>query len=257
MTAPDPQFLDRSDGHRIAYHRSSASKETPGPGLMFLGGFMSDMTGTKAMALEAYAQAQGRAFVRFDYLGHGQSSGAFEDGTIGRWLDDALVVLDQVTLGPQVLVGSSMGGWISLLAARARPERVAGLVGIAAAPDFTQSMWDGFTPAQREALRSAGRLEMPSEYSDEPYIITRDLIEDGKNHFLLPGPLAIDCPVRLLQGQQDAAVPWQTALKISDAVTSDDVAVTLVKSGDHRLSEPHDLARLNDTLTRLFQELAS
>ncbi|MEM7171137.1 MAG: alpha/beta hydrolase [Pseudomonadota bacterium] len=251
------QFLPRDGGHQVAYHRQSAAKGRLGPGLVFLGGFMSDMSGTKAIALEAYAADRGCAFLRFDYLGHGLSSGAFEEGTIGRWKDDALAALDHLTDGPQVLVGSSMGGWISLLVARERPERVAGLVGIAAAPDFTQAMWRGFNPGQRNQLMNEGRLEQPSDYSDEPYIITRDLIEDGRKNLLLDGPIPISCPVRLLQGQKDEAVPWETAQKISDALASDDVEVTIVKGGDHRLSEPHDLDRLNRTLDRLFDLLQS
>lgn len=245
--------LSRPDGATIAYHRTQGR----GPGLVFLGGFMSDMTGTKATALEAYAQARGQAFLRFDYQGHGQSSGRFEDGSIGLWAEDALAALDDLTEGPQILIGSSMGGWIMLLTALARPERVAGLVGIAAAPDFTEDlMWARYDPEIRATLERDGVYHEPSDYSDEPYTITHKLIEDGRNHLLLRGPIALHCPVRLLQGTADLAVPWQTAITLMERLESEDVAVTLVKDADHRLSEPSDLARLDATLDRLLAATA-
>ncbi len=240
--------LERPGGHTIAYHA------TPGksPGVVFLGGFASDMTGTKATALEEHCRGEGRAYVRFDYLGHGASSGKFAQGTIGRWADDAVAVIDAATQGPQVLVGSSMGGWIMLLAALARPERVCGLVGVAAAPDFTEDLvWNTFDAAQRQALMRDGVVDLPSDYSGEPYPITRALIEDGREHLLLHGPIPVACPVRLIQGMNDADVPWETAFRIAEKLISDDVEVTLVKSGDHRLSEPDDLARLCRTLTQV------
>jgi pimeloyl-ACP methyl ester carboxylesterase len=238
---PTPRFLERPDGQRVAYHRL----EGRGPGVVFLGGFMSDMTGTKALALEAHCRAQGRAFVRFDYLGHGASTGRFEDGTIGRWSDDALAVLDALTAGPQVLVGSSMGGWIMLLAALARPARVAGLVGIAAAPDFTEDlMWAAWDEATRARLMREGRIALPSLYGDAPCVITRDLIEDGRRHLLLRAPIPLRCPVRLLQGMADPDVPWQTALRLAEHLESNDVTVTLIKDGDHRLARDEDLAQL-------------
>lgn len=236
-----PARLTLEDDSIIAYHKVDGKT----PGVIFLGGFMSDMTGTKATALEAHCRAQGRAFIRFDYQGHGQSSGAFRDGTIGRWRDDALAVIDQVADGPQVLVGSSMGGWIALLAALARPDRVAGLVGIAAAPDFTRDlMWASYSADERKTLETEGFLEVPTEYGDEPYIITHRLIEEGSTHLLLDQPVPLACPVRLLQGMRDEDVPWQTALRLVETLQSEDVIVTLVKSGDHRLSEPADIARL-------------
>ncbi|MFP6745490.1 MAG: alpha/beta hydrolase [Alphaproteobacteria bacterium] len=256
MTDPasnDPGCIDRPGGHRLAYHA------TPGalPGVIFLGGFMSDMTGTKAMALEAHCRVRSQAFLRFDYLGHGQSSGAFADGTIGRWADDAIAALDQLTEGPQILVGSSMGGWIMLLAALARPQRAVGLIGIAAAPDFTEDiMRNRFDDGQRETLAADGKVLIPSDYGDgEPYIVSRALIEDGRDNLLLVGDIAIDCPVRLLQGMKDTDVPWRTALAVADKLTGDDVEITLVKHGDHRLSEPTDLARLGRTLDRLIDEV--
>jgi pimeloyl-ACP methyl ester carboxylesterase len=248
---PTPQFLTRADGARIAYHRTPGST----PGLVFLGGFASDMDGTKALALEAYARDRGRAFLRFDYQGHGQSSGRFADGTIGQWLDDALSALDRLTEGPQVLVGSSMGGWIMLLAALARPERVAGLVGIAAAPDFTDELlWQRLTAQQQREVEEQGVWDMPSDYGD-PVPLSHQLFQEGRRHKLLAGTIDLACPVRLLQGTADAEVPAEWALKLQRALTSDDVEATLVKDADHRLSSERDLQRLRDTLDRLFRDL--
>ncbi|MEQ8814318.1 MAG: alpha/beta hydrolase [Thalassobaculum sp.] len=239
--APAPDQLTTADGQVLAYHRSPGRS----PGVVFLGGYASDMTGTKATALEAHVRARGHAFLRFDYRGHGQSSSQFEDGTIGRWRDDALAAIDTLTEGPQVLVGSSMGGWIALLVAVARPDRVAGLVGIAAAPDFTEDlMWAEFDEAQRAALAADRILRLPSEYSDEPSIVTMDLIEDGRNHLLLRAPVPIRVPVRLLQGMRDPDVPYRLALTLADRIEGDDVQVTLIKDGDHRLSTDRDLAIL-------------
>lgn len=262
--SPNPETLmhlktlTRSDGASIAYHKISGDKSgSVQPGVVFLGGFMSDMTGSKAQALEEHCRARGLGFVRFDYLGHGQSSGDFAEGTIGRWAEDAVAVLDELTEGPQILVGSSMGGWIMLLTALARPERIAGLIGIAAAPDFTEDlMWAGFTEEQRQQVLNKGRFEQPSEYGDDPYIITKALIEDGREHLLLRAPLPIRCPVRLLQGMRDDDVPWKTALRITEVLESEDVEVTLVKKGDHRLSEPEDLERLMRVLDDMVKKLS-
>ena len=242
MTDPAPQRLDRPDDAFVAYHHSPGASPT----VVFCGGFMSDMTGTKAKALEAFCGERGQGYVRFDYLGHGQSSGEFADGTIGRWADDALAVIDSLDdEAPVLLVGSSMGGWIMLLAALARRQRVAGLVGIAAAPDFTRRMVEEeFNDEQRLALLHQGRVELPSEYDDGPYVITQALIDDGNGRCLLDGGIGLDMPVRLLHGMQDTAVPWQTALTIAEALESEQVTVTLIKDGDHRLSEPADIARL-------------
>ena len=249
MTGDDRvQRLPRPDGNDIAYAKSAGRAPT----VVFLGGFRSDMTGTKALALEAWAQARGQAFVRFDYLGHGQSSGRFEDGTIGRWLDDTLAVLDGLTEGPLVLVGSSMGGWLSLLAARARPERLAGLVLIAAAPDFTERLLlGGLSPEDRATLEREGRLERPSQYSPEPSVFTWKLIEEGRRHLLLDRPLALPCPVRLLHGQADPDVPWEYSLQIARHLEAPDVVTTFIKGGDHRLSTPADIARLVATVEEL------
>ncbi len=218
---------------------------------------MSDMTGTKALALEADARARGQAFVRFDYQGHGASSGRFEDGTIGRWAEDAVAVLDHLTAGPQVLVGSSMGGWIMLLAALARPARVAGLVGVAAAPDFTETlMWDAFGPEIRATLDRDGVYYQPSDYDETPYPITRRLIEDGRGHLLMERPIPIACPVRLIHGAADPDVPHTLSLALMERLASSDVEVTLVKGGGHRLSEPVDLARLTRAVAALSESLA-
>ncbi len=249
-----PAYLPSTDGARVAYVRTAGS----GPGVVFLGGFMSDMTGTKATALEAWARDRDRAFVRFDYRGHGAATGAFEDGTIGTWLADALAVLDGATEGPQILVGSSMGGWIALLVARARPERIAGLLGIAAAPDFTRRMWrEEFGEAERTAVERDGRVTVASEYSEDGYVITRDLLEEAKQHMLLDGPIPVRCPVRLLHGMRDEAVPWETSLLIAEQLEADDVETILVRGGDHRLSEPTDLDRLTRTLEELLATTGS
>jgi pimeloyl-ACP methyl ester carboxylesterase len=223
-------FLETTDGRRLAYHHTPGR----GPGVVFLGGFRSDMEGTKALFLEGWAKAQGRAFLRFDYSGHGQSSGRFEDGCIGDWLDDARAVL-ALTQGPQVLVGSSMGGWIALLLAREAP--VAGLVGIAAAPDFTERLWDRLTETQRDEMRATGRLTRPSAYG-APYVYTRRLIEDGEDHLILTRRLELSCPVRLLQGEADVDVPPSVALSLFAHIQGAEVRVTLVKGADHRFSTP-------------------
>ncbi|MEC9341486.1 MAG: alpha/beta hydrolase [Pseudomonadota bacterium] len=247
---PEPDFLVRPGQERIAYHRSRGIS----PGVVFCGGFMSDMTGTKATVLEAFCRDNGRAYVRFDYQGHGQSGGRFEDGTISRWRDDALAVIDRLTEGPQLLIGSSMGGWISLLCALARPDRIIGLVLLAPAPDFTAEMLhQEFSPAQRRELLEHGRLERPTEYGDAPYVITRTLIEDGNRNLLLQGPpIELNCPVRIIQGMRDSDVHWRRALRLVDALAGPDTTLTLVKTGDHRLSEPEDIERLCVTVAQLW-----
>ena len=242
-------YLMTPQERRIAYHRTAGV----GPGGVFLGGFRSDMGGTKALALQAWAERTGRAFLRFDYSGHGQSSGDFLDGCIGDWAEDAMAAVAALTDGPQVLVGSSMGGWISLLLARAMPGRMAGLVGIAAAPDFTEdSMWDGFSPEQRAEMAATGRVALPSDYSDEPYIITRRLIEDGRQHLVLRSPLPLPFPVRLLQGTADADVPVSVALRLLDHATGPDIRLTLVKDADHRFSTPDCLAMIEAALEEVL-----
>jgi pimeloyl-ACP methyl ester carboxylesterase len=228
-------WLTTPQGRHIAYVR------TPGkePGVVFLGGFRSDMTGSKALHLQAWAEATGRAFLRFDYSGHGASRGAFTDGAISDWREDAAAVIETLTDGPQVLVGSSMGGWIGLLLARDLPERVAGLVGIAAAPDFTETIWeDEFSLAERSRLLEAGVVLRPSDYSDEPYPITRRLIEDGRANLVLGDPLPLPMPVRLLQGTADTDVPPAVALRLLNHIDSPDLRLTLVRDADHRFSTP-------------------
>jgi len=245
MADDDIAHLDR-DGAALAYRR------TPGraPGIVFLPGFASDMTGDKATRLAALAAARGQACLRLDYSGHGASSGRFEDGTIGRWADDATALFDALTEGPQVVVGSSMGGWIALLLARRRPERVAALVGIAAAPDFTRRLRAAI-PAS--AFGADGVFRRPSAYGP-PLAITRALIEEGEQHCLLDGPIAIDCPVRLLHGQGDPDVPWALSITLAERLVATDVQVTLVKDGDHRLSRPADLALLERVVAPLLGE---
>jgi pimeloyl-ACP methyl ester carboxylesterase len=207
------------------------------------------MRGTKATFLDEFCAARGLSYVRFDYAGHGESSGRFEDGTIGRWADDAIAIIDKVADGPLILVGSSMGGWIMLLAALARPDRVAGLVGLAPAPDFTETLiWSGLTAEGRDRLAKTGRLLMPSDYSDEPTILTRTLIEEGRRHLLLAAPIGIGCPVRLLHGMADSDVPYRLSLELAERITGSDVRVMLVKDGDHRLSRADDLALLAATI---------
>ena len=232
-----PEMLTTPQGRRIAYHETAGQ----GPAVVFLGGFKSDMQGTKAVHLEGWAKARGQAFLRFDYSGHGESEGAFEDGSIGDWQQDAMAALGLVD-GPLVLVGSSMGGWISLLCARAMPERIAGLVTIAAAPDFTEdSMWAGFDDDQRAALTRDGRVALPSDYGD-PYIITERLITEGRKVLVLRDPLHLPVPVRFLQGTADADVSMATALRLLDHATGPDMRLTLVKGADHRFSDDGCLA---------------
>ncbi|WP_417456437.1 alpha/beta hydrolase [Kordiimonas sp.] len=247
----DPDFLITKHGTRIAYHRTKGA----GPGVVFLGGFMSDMEGSKALALEEQARRAGRAFVRFDYQGHGQSSGKFADGTIGLWLKDALAVIDRLTTGPQILVGSSMGGWIALLAAKARRARVKALVGIAAAPDFTLWHWDALSDEERNTILTEGRLLVPSDYGPDPYVFTRALFEDGWRNRVNHAPIHLHIPVRLIQGTADPDVPWQTAISIADNLTGEDVEVVLVPGGDHRLSRDVDLKRLVRVVGTLAEEI--
>lgn len=252
----EPSFLDRGS-HELAFCKLEGS----GPTLIWLGGFRSDMTGSKAMTLEAYAERRGQACLRFDYAGHGQSTGAFTDGTIGSWTHDAATVIEAETQGDIILVGSSMGGWIGLLLAieeakRAKAaghkSRIKALVLIAPAPDFTQKlMWPKFSDAEQETILREGQLVQPNPYDPEPTIITRKLIEDGKDHLILDNLIETACPVRILQGVCDDAVPHTHALKLMDALAGEDVVMTLIKDGDHRLSRDSDL----ETLVRVLDAL--
>jgi pimeloyl-ACP methyl ester carboxylesterase len=242
-------MLTLPDGRAIAYRR----QEGRGPGVVFLGGFRSDMTGTKAQHLADWCAAEGRAFLRFDYTGHGASSGDFLDGAIGDWARDALDAVTRLTEGPLILVGSSMGGWISLLLAKRAPERVAGLIGIAPAPDFTEdSMWTGFDARQRAALAATGRVELPSDYADAPYVITRRLIEDGRAQLVLRAPLNLPFPVRLLHGTADTDVDPAVSLRLLAHARCADMRLTLVKGADHRFSGPDDLTLITRTLAGLL-----
>ena len=235
-------------GRRIAV----LTREGASPGLLWLGGFKSDMAGIKAKALDEFARDRGRAIIRFDYSGHGVSGGTFTDGTIGRWLEESLAVFDAFCRGPQVLVGSSMGGWLALLLTRELLRRdvtqrasVAGMVLIAPAADFTEElMWKRMPPEVRAEIEQKGVWERPSAYSTEPYLITRGLIEEGRNHLLLGGMIETGCPVRILQGVRDEDVPWQHAVELSARFARDDVVLTLVKDGDHRLSSQEDIERM-------------
>ncbi|MBO9707782.1 MAG: alpha/beta hydrolase [Caulobacter sp.] len=236
-----PEFLVRPDNLRLAYRRA----EGTGPTVVWLGGFHSDMTGTKAQVLDDQARATGGSYLRFDYFGHGESDGAFQDGTISRWREDALAVIDELTDGPLVLVGSSMGGWLACLAAIARPERVKALVLVAPAPDFTDKLMEPeLSDEARAAIARDGFWIRPSEYDDGGYAITRELLEDGARWSILPGPVPIEVPVRVLQGGADPDVPWTHALELANVLTSQDVVFSLIKDGDHRLSRPQDLERL-------------
>jgi pimeloyl-ACP methyl ester carboxylesterase len=254
IPGPTPSVLHREDGATIAYHRSPGTT----PGVVFLTGYKSDMTGGKALRLEAFCRAEGRAFVRFDYLGHGASSGDFVDGTIGRWADDAVAAIDALTEGPQVLVGSSLGGWIMLLAALRRPARIAGLVGVAAAPDFTEDLiLPALSADDCARLERDGVLQMFSPYDPEPTPVTKRILDDGRNHLVLRAEIPLDCPVRLIHGMEDPDVPWRTSLRLAERLRSKDVEVLLLKAGEHRLSEPHDLDRLCAVLAGLLHRLAA
>ena len=244
----EPDFIEVGDDRRrIAVRRRGGRS----PGLFWLGGFNSDMRGTKALALDAWAADHGRTCVRFDYSGHGESDGKFADGTIGRWLEEAVAVFLQICRGPQVVIGSSMGGWMALLLARELARRgasaeasLAGLVLIAPAPDFTEAlMWKGFAPEVREEIMTKGVWHRPSQYG-EAYPITRALIEEGRNHLLLGSAIEVGCPVRILQGAQDPDVPWQHAFALAQRLPSEDVVLTMIQDGDHRLSRPQDIARI-------------
>jgi pimeloyl-ACP methyl ester carboxylesterase len=232
------------------------------PGLFWLGGFKSDMQGTKAVALDGWAEAHGRACIRFDYSGHGESGGSFHDGTIGRWLEESLAVFDTHAKGPQVLIGSSMGGWLALLLARELTRRapsgaasLAGMVLIAPAVDFTEElMWKRLPAAIKREIETKGVWLRPSEYSPEPYPITKRLIEEGRKHLLLGGMIETGCPVRILQGVQDPDVPWDHSVELVSRFARDDVVLTLVKDGDHRLSRPEDIERLTAAVAE-FQDL--
>jgi pimeloyl-ACP methyl ester carboxylesterase len=245
----DFAFIDGPNG-RLAYRRIAGLI----PGIVWLGGFRSDMTGTKASYLADWAKKEGRSFLRFDYSGHGASDGDFEDGSISAWLADALAAFDALTEGPKILVGSSMGAWIATLLALRRPTRIAGIVFIAPAPDFTEELiWPSLGEEARRTLIAEGRIVNPSAYADEPTIITRRLIEDGRKHLVLGTRIAIAAPIRILHGMADPDVPWRHALRFAEAIASEDLTVTLIKGGDHRLSTERELARLVASIRSLSE----
>ena len=237
-------FLTTAQGRKLAYHKT----EGVGPTVVFLGGLKSDMEGTKAIHLEAWCRARRQSFLRFDYSGHGESSERFEDGCIGDWHEDTLAAVDALTEGPLVIVGSSMGGWQALLLAKARAERIKGMVTIAAAPDFTEDgYWANFTDAQKETLETVGQVELPSDYM-EPYIITKRMIEDGREQLVLRDALPLPFPVRFLQGTEDTAGTRETALRLLDHAEGDDLRLTLVKGADHRFSDEACLALIEQAV---------
>lgn len=247
MAATD--FLKTAQGRWLAYHKS----EGAGPTIVFLGGLKSDMEGTKAVHLEAWAQARGQAFLRFDYSGHGESSETFTDGCIGDWHEDTVAAVTALTDGPLIVVGSSMGGWQALLLAKAMPDRIAGMVTIAAAPDFTEDgYWASFSDAQKAALDTVGHVELPSDYM-EPYIITKRMIEDGRQRLILRDPLDLPFPVRCLQGTADTAVSTETAVRLLEHATSPDMRLLLVKDADHRFSDGPCLGMIEDAVCDVME----
>lgn len=250
----EPLTLKRGSKDFIAYNRFDKKNKSL-PEVLFLGGFKSDMTGTKATYLQELCQNRNQTFTRFDYFGHGVSSGQFTQGTIGRWFEDTLAMIDQVTKGPLVLVGSSMGGWLMVLAALARPERIHSLIGIAAAPDFTEELiWASFTDSQRLAFLSQGIIQTPSQYENQGFPITLQLVEEGRSHLILRKELPIQCPVHLIHGEADRDVPCELSLRLSQKIKSPEVTLTLIKGGDHRLNTPLALGRLGSLLNEVSSE---
>ena len=250
----NPSYLKTENGHELAYFQTHFEEAADKPGIIFLGGLMSDMTGTKAIALETFCHTHKLNYIRFDYVGHGMSSGAFTDGTIGLWKENVTAILDALTDTPQIIVGSSLGGWLMLHAALARPDKVAGLVGVASAPDFTENlMWQIFTQEQKDMITKEGIYQMPSDYNDTPYPITLALIEDGREHLLLNDPIDITCPVRLVHGMKDDDVPYAISIDLAKHLVSQDVCVRLVKQGDHRMSD--DIA-IQEVLAAVKEMLA-
>ncbi len=256
MDPGKPDFIEGSNG-KIAFRKIEASAQGSDlPGLVWLGGFRSDMLGSKAETLAMHAGNTGQGYLRFDYTGHGESEGAFREGTISKWRDDAILAIENCTKGPQLLVGSSMGGWISMLTALEIPERIAGMILIAPAPDFTEKlMWANMDQALRKDIITKGFVERPSDYSDEPEIITHELIEDGRKNLVLDKKINIKGPIRILQGMRDADVPWSHALEAIECFESDDITASLIKSGDHRLSRDEDLSRLIQVIDELNEKI--
>ncbi|HUX79478.1 MAG TPA: alpha/beta hydrolase [Alphaproteobacteria bacterium] len=245
--------LERGSSSFIAYNRLDKKNKNL-PEILFLGGFFSDMTGTKATFIESLCENRGQTYTRFDYFGHGSSSGSFAEGTIGQWLSDALAMIDEVTKGPLILVGSSMGGWLMTLAALARPERVKALIGIASAPDFTEELvWASLNESQRKDFIRQGMIQTPSQYEQQGFPITLQLIEEGRGHLVLPKAIDIHCPVHLIHGNADKDVPWSLSSRLAQRIKSPEVTLTLIKNGDHRLTSPLALGRLASVLNEVSQ----
>jgi len=251
---PSPLYLERDGKPNLAYiHTPATGAGGSLPLVIFCGGYRSDMNGTKAVYLEEQCAARGQAYLRFDYSGHGASEGQFEDGTIGAWAQDAIDILDHADVGPTIVVGSSMGGWIALLLSRARAGNIQGVVGIAAAPDFSEDLFAGLTPEQQEEMMSTGHVAVPNDYSDEPYHYSRNFYEEAKAHLLLNKTQNIDFPMRLIQGMKDQDVPWEMAAKIQKNYTGANVDIVFVDDGDHRLSRPEDLELINREVMALSE----
>jgi esterase/lipase len=247
-------ILNLPDHNFIAYHKTQGKKNKPS--IVFLGGFMSDMQGTKALALEEFCKKNDYSFVRFDYFGHGESSGEFKKGTIGKWKENVLSVIDELTKGKLILVGSSLGGWLMLLATLERSERVAGLIGIASAPDFTEKLiFDEMTDEQKKQMQDNGEFILESEYGDDPYPISCELIEEARNHLLLDSKIEINCPIRLFHGILDADVPPDFSVQIGDLITSDNMCVNLIAGGDHRMSEPDNIEQYCEMIDELAKDI--
>ena len=247
-------ILTITETDHIAYHRFLGNT----PGIIFLAGHGSDMEGSKALHLEKWARTNGQAFLRFDYRGHGKSSGSIDSTNISDWTEDVITAIDELSEGPQILVGSSLGGWLMLNAALARPKRVVSLVGVAAAPDFTEDLiWAELNASQRSYMQSEGRIVLPNPYADEPVVYPYHLVEDGRNHLRLRSNLNINLPIRLLHGMQDAEVPWQTAVRIAECTVGNDVRLHLVKDAGHRFSEPKQLALIEQVTSGLIADFIS
>lgn len=244
--------LSLTNGNFLSYHRYTYPENTIG--IIFLGGFMSDMNGTKAMHLDQFCRQHRYDFIRFDYSGHGQSSMSFSECTIGLWKENILTIIDQLTEKPQLLIGSSMGGWLMLLTALARKARICGLIGVASAPDFTENLiWNELSKEQQQVLQTTGLFSLESEYNDSPYPISYPLITEGRNHLLLNQPISIDLPTYLIHGMKDIDVPYQLSQTLHQQLTSKDKHLILLEHGDHRMSSPEALMCLTDTLQTLYK----
>jgi pimeloyl-ACP methyl ester carboxylesterase len=249
-----PEILKLNENQFLAYHRSEGDKSKPT--VIFLGGLMSDMEGTKATSIEKFCKEKNYSFIRFDYIGHGQSSGKFTDGTITIWKDNVIQIIDELSEGELILIGSSLGGWLMILAALARKDRIVGLVGLASAPDFTEELiWDKMTLEEKAELKENGVFNLKSDYGDEPYHITKELIEDGRKNIVLDKKINIDCPVRLLHGMDDEDVPNYLSIALGQQLTTDNMCVNLVAGGDHRLSTDDNIKLICSTLEEMIENM--